>query len=230
MVDSGLTYRLHISQIIKKARSRCALFLKIFITREPKMMVRFLTSYVRPLLEYGSSVRSPINSLDISRLEGVQRFFTNKVPGCRFLPYHTRLTKLSLHSLQHRRKVADLVFLHSIITGRANVSLAPHLLYVPPSVTRGHNLKIILPCTRYLKSTQNFLSRVAPEWNKLSPSTLESSVDLFKRIMIKSIVDAYIPTNWNCLVRHCPPHCIFWVMTVCDLQLGFTMFYFTINR
>src|SRR6266568_5071596 len=93
---------------------------------------------------------------DIPQLEAVQRYFTNKIPSCRFLPYHLRLKKLSLHSLLHRRKVADLIFFHSIVTGRTLLSLAPHLVFIPPSVTRGHNLKMMVLRLKYVKTGQNF--------------------------------------------------------------------------
>jgi len=153
-------------------------------------MLRFCTSFVRPLLEYGSLVWSPISSLQVSQLEAVQRYFTNKIPSCRFLPYHLRLKKLSLHSLLHRRKVADLIFFHSIVTGRTLLSLAPHLLFIPPTVTRGHNLKIMVPRLKYVKTGQNFLTRCAPEWNKLPINSLDFSVEHFRKTIVISITDS----------------------------------------
>ena len=129
---------------------------------------------------------------DVSVLESVQRFFANKIPGCRFLPYQHRLRKLSLHSLLHRRQVADLVFLHSIMSGRVCLSLSPHLTVIPPSTTRGHNLKVLVPITRYVKSGQNFLSRSAVSWNKLSNSVLSLSEIQFRKATTEILNDVYL--------------------------------------
>ncbi len=193
LVDSSLSFSQHISQITQKARRRCVLFLKVFVTRDPLTMVKFFVTYVRPLLEYSSPVWSPISVSEVSLLESVQRFFTNKIPGCRFLPYHQRLRKLSLQSLLHRRQVADLIYFHAAMSGRLCLSLYPHLILTPPSITRGHNLRVIIPIMRYKKMCQNFISRTAPVWNNLSSSVLALSDVQFRRAIIDIIKDAYCP-------------------------------------
>ena len=105
----------------------------------------FFTTYVRPLLEYNSVVWSPTNQRDIKILENVQRFYTNKIQGCVFRPYYQRLAILNLQSLQFRRTIADLLFLYSLVSGEYNISLSPFLVYILPSITRSHNLRIIPP-------------------------------------------------------------------------------------
>jgi len=194
IMDSALTYRDHIHNVVARARSRCALYLKVFKSRNPTMMMRFFTTYVRPTLEYGSQIWSPIGSLEINALEGVQRYFTNKVPSCRFLPYSQRLLKLSLHSLHHRRMVADQVFLHSMMTGDISVSLSPHLNLQPPAITRGGNLKIVLPSLNYLRSRQNFITRTAPMWNKfnLLNFNFDVSTYVFRSKAITMIQDPFL--------------------------------------
>jgi len=193
LVDSSLSFSQHISQITHKARNRCVLFLKVFVSRDPFTMIKFFTTYVRPLLEYSSPVWSPISVSEVTLLESVQRFFTNKIPGCRFLPYHQRLRNLSLQSLLHRRKVADLIYLHAFMSGRLCLSLSPHLTFTPPSITRGHNLRVLIPIMRYAKMSQNFISRTAPVWNNLSKSVLALSELQFRRAIIDIIKDAYCP-------------------------------------
>src|SRR6266568_3335873 len=73
---------------------------------------------------------------DINALENVQRYFTNRIPGCVFLPYKQRLSILSLDSLHKRRVVADLVCFYSIMSGSLNSFLSPHIKICPPSVSR----------------------------------------------------------------------------------------------
>jgi len=174
-IDSSLTYSKHIDIICAKARARCALFLKTFISRNPFTMKLFFTSYVRPLLEFSSPVWNPISKSDINKLESVQRYFTNRIPTCTYLPYNCRLKNLGLDSLEKRRTVADLVCLFSIISGSLNTFLHPHLLFDNPSTTRSHNLRLTTPLFNLSASQQNFISRTAPVWNKLPITILAAS-------------------------------------------------------
>ena len=191
-IDPSLSFSPHISTIVSKARARCALFLKTFLSRDSKIMVKFFTCYVRPLLELSSPVWSPITSSNINKLENVQRYFTNLINGCTYLPYHQRLSNLSLQSLHQRRIIADLSTLHSLVSGRFNITLSPHLLYIPPSVTRGHNLKIVTPLVHYSSSKQNFLSRTTSLWNDLPLSLIDSTSASFRRRLSKHIHDPFL--------------------------------------
>src|SRR6266581_2517713 len=108
-------------------------------------------------------------------LERVQRFYTNRIPGCTFRPYSQRLSILSLQSLQFRRTISDIVCLYALITGDYEFSLVPYLIHIPPSITRGHNLKIFPPNINYVRSKQNFLSRTIPLWNSLPISVFSAT-------------------------------------------------------
>jgi len=151
--------------------------------------------YVRPLLEFSSPVWSPISSSNINKLENVQRYFTNRIRGCTYRPYYQRLSMLSLNSLQHRRTVSDLSTLHLIASGRYNIILSPHLLHMPPSFTRDHNLKIIIPIVRYSASKQKKLSRRGPFWNSLPSSYFNSTPASFRFKIVKLVKDPFL----------CPP-------------------------
>jgi len=89
----------------------------------------------------GSSIWSSLSSSHIAKIESVQIFFSNKIPGCSFLPYSNRLAKLTLNCLCHRRVITDLTILHSLVSGHSTASFFFHILHVPPSITRSHNLK-----------------------------------------------------------------------------------------
>jgi len=136
----------------------------------------------------------PVAANDINTLENVQRYFTNKISECTYLPYSQRLTILSLNSLQHRRAVSDLVTLHALISGRSLFTLTPHLNHIPPSITRGHNLKIDIPLLKYSQSKQNFLSRTAPCWNTLPFLALSSSTSVsFHCHLSRYLKNPYLP-------------------------------------
>jgi len=152
IINQNLCFHSHIPRIIAKARGRCILFLNSFLSRDSKLMLNFFTCYVRPILEYCSPIWSPTLLFEIYMIKRVQRFFTSKIPGCTFLHYSQRLAKLSLHSLRHWRLVTDLSTLFSLISGHTSASLSPYIIFIPPSVTRYHNLQIYV--WRYFCSMQ----------------------------------------------------------------------------
>jgi len=80
-VDQMLTFREHIAKITAKARSRCAIFQKAFVTRDYTLMKNFFTIYVRLILEYGGVVWASVSVAGIAKLKGVQRYFSKKIQG-----------------------------------------------------------------------------------------------------------------------------------------------------
>ena len=58
-VDSKLSFVQHISNVVSKAKARCSLILKCFLTNDVNMLVKAYTVYVRPLLEYNCAIWSP---------------------------------------------------------------------------------------------------------------------------------------------------------------------------
>jgi len=190
LLDETLSFTPHIASIVSRARARCKIFLRSFLTRDLLVMKNFFITYVRPLLEYCSPIWSPISKCDVKRLESVLRYFSNLVPTCRYLPYKRRLVLLSLDSLQYRRTIIDLVFLYSLIIGDSDLSLSGYLAFVPPTITRGHNLKIIPPSLHYSSTMRNFFSRTVPIWNALPVSVLTAqSKSVFKSNLHSFLVD-----------------------------------------
>jgi hypothetical protein len=117
VIDCRLSFNEHISIIARKALIRCKLILKCFCSRNVDLLVKAFITYVRPLLEFGSSVWSPHHQYLISKLEKVQRFFTKRIPGMWNLSYEQRLASLKLHSLEIRRKLSDLSLCYKLVNG-----------------------------------------------------------------------------------------------------------------
>ncbi len=192
LIDNELNFSDHISSIVSKARSRCGIFLKSFVSRDTLLMKKFFVLYVRPILENACEVWNPICQKDINNLENVQRYFSNKFPCCSFLPYSQRLAMLSLDSLHHRRSAADITCIYSIVTGGLDAILTPYLDHILPSITRGHNLKICLPLLRYVHSGQNIISRTVVSWNSLPQYVLNSTNRAaFRKSVSKYLTDKY---------------------------------------
>ena len=194
-IDESLSFNVHIDNIVKKASVRSNLILRCFVSRNRTVLLNCFKVYVRPLLEYCSSVWSPVFIKDIAAIEGLQKTFTKRLPGCKNLTYFQRLNHLKIDSLEIRRLRHDLIFMYKVIfgytglcrddfitinTNHQNINLRshPHQINRPNSGTR---------------QIQNFLFyRCSEIWNSLPPTVSFISLQSFKN----SIPDSF-------LVQHC---------------------------
>ena len=72
-VDSHSSFRSHISTVITKALQRVGIFFRGFSSRRLDIVRKTFTTYIRPLLEYNSTVWNPSHKYLIDELEDVQR-------------------------------------------------------------------------------------------------------------------------------------------------------------
>ena len=164
--DSKLKFKNHIRNIVSKANQRKSLTLRCFLLRNPSNLSRAFKIYIRPLLEYSSTIWSPSYIAEIILIESVQRDFTKRIPGCTHLSYPERLSVLRLQSLEHRRLIADLIMTFNIITGRNSID--PNFFFkINTGNLRGHPFKLSVPLTRTNTHKFFFSSRVVPIWNSL---------------------------------------------------------------
>jgi len=182
IVDPTMKYSIHIDQLVAKAKSRIGLLFRCFVTRDMNVLRQAFITYIRPLVEYASSVWSPTQVGLIDKLESVQRQFTKRIPVLYDLSYSDRLSALNLDSLELRRLRADLYLLYKIIFGMCDIDSNSLLSLRGDTVTRGHRYKIIQEhcVNNYRKNF--FVQRVAPIWNSLPPSIVDfSSFSRFRR-------------------------------------------------
>ena len=85
-VDNLLKFDYPIENIVSRAYQRLAILFKGFISRDSKLLTKAYITYVRPILEYCSSVWSQHYLKDIDALEQVQRYFTRRLIG--FINYN----------------------------------------------------------------------------------------------------------------------------------------------
>jgi ribonuclease P/MRP protein subunit RPP40 len=115
LVDNKLSFNQHISNIVHKAGVRARLILCSFCSKDCRILLKAYVTYVRPLLEYCSSVWSPFTAANKNKIEAVQRNFTKNISELSTLCYNDRLFNLQLESLEFRRLVCDLVTLYKLI-------------------------------------------------------------------------------------------------------------------
>jgi len=69
-----------ISTFVGMGKCYSSLFLKCFISKDVSTLIRAFIVYVRPIIEYSSSLWSPQFKSDIESIESVQRKFTKRLP------------------------------------------------------------------------------------------------------------------------------------------------------
>ena len=181
--------------ITAKALRRVGLLFKCFITRDHNILVKAFNTYVRPVLEYASSIWSPTQIGLINRLETVQRRFTKRLPGIGHLTYRERLSALNLESLEIRRLRLDLLLTYKILFGMADID--SHKLFclranIKP--TRGHGFKLVQVQFETQRRRSFFCQRVVNVWNSLPVSIVNfSSFNSFKRSLQN--------VNWSIFTR-----------------------------
>jgi len=89
--------------------------LKCFFTCDPEVLIKAYCTYVRPILEYCTPVRSPHHTGLNDKLENVQCCFTERINGLSCLSYEDRLVHLKLDSLHVRRIKLNMIMCYKII-------------------------------------------------------------------------------------------------------------------
>ena len=145
-------------------------------------------AFVRPHLEYAVTAWCPYVKKDAKILEKVQRRATKLVHELKNLSYEQRLKKLSLTTLETRRKRGDLIEFYKIATGMSSVNWNNPNKWCrsmgnegPAGGIRGHQLRLTKQITKCKQRENFFTNRIANEWRELPAHIVNSkSKDAFK--------------------------------------------------
>ena len=91
IIDPNLKFKSHIQDIVNRALLRSSHIFRCFLSENNVNLVRAFKIYVRPLVEYVSTVWSPSDVALIDALESVQRRFNKRLPGFSDMSYADRL-------------------------------------------------------------------------------------------------------------------------------------------
>ena len=186
--------------ISSRALARCSVVFRSFKTANISVLLKAYTTFVRPLLEYETSVWSPFLKGDIETVEKVQRTFTRRMfERCKLPPteYKDRLVRLGLVTLEARRARNDLVNTFKILKGFAEVNVNDFFVLSHNRHTRGHDMKLYPENSRIDVRRNFFSARVVPWWNKLPDRVVSArSVNSFKHqldsVNLNNIVSSFI--------------------------------------
>ena len=167
IIDESLKFNFQVQSIVSKAYQRLGILFRGFTSRDPVLLTRAYTTFVRPVLEYCSVVWSPYLLKDLDAIEGVQRYFTRRIYSHRSFTYHERLRLLGLESLEVRRLRFDLIMCFKIIHNMVDLDKHSFFKFSNDSRTRGHSLKLVKPFNKNVQFDHFFCNRVVDCWNSL---------------------------------------------------------------
>ena len=163
------------------------------MSKDRATLLRAFTVYVRPLLEYASTVWSPYQIGDIDKLESVQRHFTKRLQGMHSKSYSDRMKLLGLESLEVRRLRADLLYTYKLLFGHVNIDWSNMFTLHYGINTRGHKYKLFVQHSRVNVRKYFYCNRVIKVWNSLPADTADFvSITAFKRLIYSADLSGFI--------------------------------------
>jgi hypothetical protein len=193
LVKNDLSFDDHIANVCRNANNCMFSVLRSIKCHDQFVLLRAFTTYVRPLLEFASSVFNPYLVYEIEALEKVQQDFTrilfyrcNPQLNAQSLPsYLERLSQLGIETLELRRLKADLTLTYKLLRGE--MGNKDKLFQMRESRTRGPPVKFVREAAPPGHSQPNyrhhfFSNRMASLYHSLPEEVYEAkSIDSFKR-------------------------------------------------
>jgi hypothetical protein len=187
-IDNKMTFSSHCSKISSQAAQRVGLIYRAFSSRSVTFMRSMFVAYVRPILEYGSEIWSPLYLRDIDMIERIQRKFLKRIDGCSGLSYGQRLIVCELESLELRRLKRDVTLVYKIANGLVDLDFADFFQYAPERGTRGNNRKLYASFARKSVVMNFFCNRVVNYWNSLPNEVVDAaSLSIFKNKLDQNV-------------------------------------------
>ena len=174
-IERDFKFTQHINIISSRACQRGCQILRRFLSRNTSSLVRAYKVFVRALIEYASVTWSPSQKQLINNIENVQRAFTRRLPGLKFLSYRERLENLKLQSLEHRRLITDLIACFNIVHGLNSLSFNDFFTKSTNPSSRGHSLRLLPPLVKNNTDKAFFSARVVRPWNSLPESVVNAA-------------------------------------------------------
>ena len=110
IIDTDLTFDVHVSEKIKKANNMLGLIRRYFCCLNADILLPLYKAFVRHLLEYGAPVWSGrLKRSQIRAIEKIQMRNTEMIEGMSYIDYGERLKLLRLPTLSYRRARVEMI-------------------------------------------------------------------------------------------------------------------------
>lgn len=169
-IQNNLKWGSHIKNVCASAFRKLGLIKRKLKISPPELKLLAYYSLIRPKLEYCSIVWDPFTKKDIARLEKVQRMAVRFVYGKYKRTDSPTLLMQSnrIMTLETRRKIARLKFLHKLFYNKINLGNSYFFQLATARPTRYRNSFSLTPIfarTNIFK--HSFFPRTVNEWNGL---------------------------------------------------------------
>ena len=172
----------------------------VFQYRQFNALIRGYKSFVRPLLEYYSTVWNPFIHAKYyqgmtGELKNIQRYFTRRIYyrcllDCKH-DYPERINHLQLESLELRRIYNDMAMIFKIVHKFINLKYSDLLTMFNTTrnsvTTRGHAFKLKTRSFRLDVARNHFCNRVVPLWNSLPAYVVNKRSPLLFKAALRNI-------------------------------------------
>lgn len=172
LMDSGLSFNLHIDNIVNKAFRQLGFILRVSKPFKQSHTLKLLYfSFVRSILDFACIIWSPFYACHIGRIERVQKKFIKNLDfreNHDHVTYEDSLRRHSVTTLENRRIMFDQIFLFKILN---NFIDSPHILEkncirVPRSSSRSQKL-FVIPAYKSVYTSNNFFRRSVDVYCKM---------------------------------------------------------------
>ena len=165
-----------------------SMMFRSFYSNDHRFLTNVYKCYIRPILESASPVWNPTDVNCTNIIEKVQRSFTKRLffrSGLQQnLSYEDRLEILGLDTLENRRNISDVIFLHKCIHNHF-IFEKNNLYKISPlgrPLRNSHSLRITLPF-QIASSLNTFVSRHINYWNTLSQEKVSLQPETFGKFL-----------------------------------------------
>ena len=191
-LDDSMNWEAHITKLISKANRKIGLIWKISEHLPRICAENMYNYYIRPVLDYGSTIYDNCGKQLREKLEDTQRRagIACTRAFCR-TPTKVLLSELGWSTLETRRS-----YLRLLQTYRMKNHHVPNYLrtILPPPQghysnypTRFHN-NVMVPHTKTAKCHEAFITKTTLEWNSLDEETKDcTSINTFKKLQKKNL-------------------------------------------
>ena len=109
-----LSFSLHISEIVFKCRQMSGYIFRTFSSRDPDTMLTLYKSLIQPHIDY-CQLWFPHRTLELQKLESIQRFYTMRISDTKNLNYWERLSQLKLYSVERRIERYIIIYVWKVL-------------------------------------------------------------------------------------------------------------------
>ncbi|EFO87533.1 hypothetical protein CRE_04257 [Caenorhabditis remanei] len=200
--SQDLTFSRHIEITIRKCHMRINILFRILTHSSFEVILKCFLIYVRPIIEYGTVVFSPITKVMIRKLESLQKSFLYrcyKKFNMSYISYFDCLETWKLESLEYRRLINDLLCIYKSLISK-EICTYDNLRMYFPDVANLRRHKYYIRCA--LKNTSNQRSqfignRALNCWNELPEHVFPVKISsrCFKSNIAKLNLTKYLTLN-----------------------------------